>query len=139
MSKESELSCTVWKSTIKRDHAQKFPWNHLFSNFFSKIVGLTEKMWIVFLTTFPHGTTSPFFRENDNKVQRTVWKSRQKYDHCFLRKIYIFSVKSTTLLKKLLKRWFHGNFWAWSRFIVLFHTVISEKLLLRNFFVEMWQ
>ena len=28
---------TVWKSTVKRDHAQKFPWNQLFiSNLFSK-------------------------------------------------------------------------------------------------------
>ena len=32
---------TVWKSTIKRNHAQKIPWNHLFINF-----DLTEKMVI---------------------------------------------------------------------------------------------
>ena len=35
--------CTVWKSTKKRDHAQKFPWNQLFSKFFSENVDLTEK------------------------------------------------------------------------------------------------
>ena len=29
----------MWKSTIKRDYAQKFPWNQLFS----KYVDLTEK------------------------------------------------------------------------------------------------
>ena len=29
----------------KRDHAQKFPWNQLFSNFFSNNVDLTEKGW----------------------------------------------------------------------------------------------
>ena len=36
--------CTVWKSTWKRDHAQKFPWNQLFSSFFD--IDLTEKMLI---------------------------------------------------------------------------------------------
>ena len=48
----------------------------------------------------------------------TVWKSRKKHDHdhCFYGKINIFSVRSTFLLKKLLKSWFHGNFWTWSRF-----------------------
>ena len=35
----------VWKSTTKRDHTQKFPWNQLFSNLFSKTVDLTEKSW----------------------------------------------------------------------------------------------
>ena len=28
---------TVWKSTIKRDHPQKFPWNRLFSNFWRRL------------------------------------------------------------------------------------------------------
>ena len=37
------LLITVWNSTIKCDHYQEFPWNQLFSNFFSKIVDLTEK------------------------------------------------------------------------------------------------
>ena len=32
-------------------------------------------------------------------------------------------VKVTVLLRKLLKSWFDGNFWAWSRVLVLFHTV----------------
>ena len=38
-------------------------------------------------------------------------------------KINSFSVKSTFLLKKLLKSWFHEFFWAWSCFLVLFNTV----------------
>ena len=39
----------------------------------------------------------------------------------FFWKITIFSVKSTFLLKKLLKSWFHEFFEAWSCFMVLFH------------------
>ena len=39
--------CVPVISTLrKRDHAQKFPWNQLFSNFFSKYVDLTEKLLI---------------------------------------------------------------------------------------------
>ena len=56
----------------------------------------------------------------------TVWKIRQKQDHSFDGKFNIFFVKSTFLLKKLLKSSFHGNFWAWSRFIAFFHTVLSQ-------------
>ena len=54
--KSNTTSQVLWKSTIKWDHAQKFPWNQLFSNFFSKIVDLTEKMvifpcfWLLFHT-----------------------------------------------------------------------------------------
>ena len=40
----------------------------------------------------------------------TVWKSHQKHDHCFYGKMNTFYVKSTVLLKKLQKRWFHENF-----------------------------
>ena len=40
--KLTHLALTVWKNTIKRDQAQKFTWNHLFGNFFGKIVDLTE-------------------------------------------------------------------------------------------------
>ena len=59
----------------------------------------------------------------------TVWKSRQKHDHCFCRKIYIFSVKSTLLRKKLLMSWFHGNFLALSLF-KYFPTLWSHNWLL---------
>ena len=142
--------CTVCNSTIKHDHSKKFPWNQLFSNFFSKSVNLTgKKCWfsvklvIVFLTTFPQlYVRLRLFRESngfDKLISHsTVWKSRQKHDHHFYGKIAIFSVKSTVLLKKLLKSWFHGNFWAWSRFIVLFHTVCVRPKF-RNFhIVEFW-
>ena len=40
----------------------------------------------------------------------TVWKSTIKCDHDFYGKINIFSVKSTFLLKKLLRSWFHEFF-----------------------------
>ena len=40
--------------------------------------------------------------------------------HCFYGKFNIFSVKSTSILKKLLKSWFHGNFWAWFAFFNIF-------------------
>ena len=63
-------------------------------------------------------------RENSRNFHTVVWKSTIKRDHTFHRKINIFSVKLTFLLKKLLKSWFHEMFWAWSRFMVLFHTVI---------------
>ena len=52
----------------------------------------------------------------------TVWKSRQKHNHCFYKSTF-FSRQIKDLLKRLLKSRFHGNLWAWSRFIVLFHTV----------------
>ena len=43
-----------------------------------------------------------------------LWKSNNQHN---FRQINV-------LLKKLLKSWFHENFWAWSRIIVLFHTII---------------
>ena len=43
----------------------------------------------------------------------TVWKSAIKSDHHFCAKINIFSVKSTFLLKKLLKSWFDEIFFQW--------------------------
>ena len=52
------------------------------------------------------------------KIQNFFWDSDFPWFQ-----FKIFSVKSTILLKKLLKSWFHGNFWVWSRFTVLFHTV----------------
>ena len=46
-----------------------------------------------------------------------------KRDHNFYGKINIFSVKSTLLLKS----WFHDFFsFAWSRFEVIFHTVLCD-------------
>ena len=68
--------------------------------------------------------------------QSTVWKSCKKHDHHLNWKIIIFSVKSTFLLKKLLKSWFHGNFWAWSRFIVIFNTVHSQLFAWNHFILE---
>ena len=50
-----------------------------------------------------------------------MWKSSTKRESYSYGKINIFSVKSTILLNKLLKRWFHEKFWVWSHFIVLFH------------------
>ena len=40
--------------------------------------------------------------------------------HCFNEKFNIFSVKSTSILKKLLKSWFYGNFLAWFAFFCIF-------------------
>ena len=56
---------TLWKSTIKRDHAQKFPGNQLFS----KNIDLTEKMVIVFLTTFQHSVFSKNVDFCENSVK----------------------------------------------------------------------
>ena len=55
---------------------------------------------------------SRIFREIKFKksCKSTVWKSAIKSDHDFCAKINIFSVKSTLLLKKLLKSWFDGKF-----------------------------
>ena len=38
------LPAAVWKSTVKQDYGKK-SWNQLISNFFSKQIGLTEKMF----------------------------------------------------------------------------------------------
>ena len=43
----------------------------------------------------------------------------------FTEKSTFFPVKSTLLLNKLVKSWFHGNSWVWSRFIVLFAQCFS--------------
>ena len=53
-------------------------------------------------------------------LTRYTVKSTIKRDHHFSGTINIFSVKSTVLLKKLLKGWFHEIFWAWSHFTVFF-------------------
>ena len=52
-----------WKSTMKRDHAKKFPWNQLFSNFFSKLIWRKKCC---------------FLRKNSDQdwyVHSTVWKN----------------------------------------------------------------
>jgi len=49
----------------------------------------------------------------------------------FLRENNIFIIKSTFLKKKSLKSWFHGNFWARSRFIVLWK---NDKFCATQFF-----
>ena len=55
------FALTAWKSTVKRDHAQKYSWNQLFSNFFSKYiitliwrknVDFSVKIVIAFLVLF---------------------------------------------------------------------------------------
>ena len=51
------------------------------------------------------------FCEKSEFVVHTVWKIYEKTR-------LLFHVISMSLLKKLLKNWFHGNFWAWSRFKV---------------------
>ena len=53
-------------------------------------------------------------REREKKYHlhtvRKSWRINIKSDHEFCGKINIFTVKSTLLLKKLLKSWFHENF-----------------------------
>ena len=60
------VSLTVCKSTIKIDHAQKVSSNHLFSNFFSKNVDLTEKSWLCF---------RPLFHFVSVKLQCAIWRN----------------------------------------------------------------
>ena len=57
----------------KRDHAQKFPWNQLFSNFFSNNVDLTEKGW--------------FFRKKSDRDFGDFSTLLLCYSHSFLAKI----------------------------------------------------
>ena len=78
--------------------------------------------------------TQAFFRQINLEQSSviTVWKSAIKRDHDFYGKINIFSVKSTFLLKKLLNSWFHEKKFAWSRFVVLFHTVQKKLLKCEN-------
>ena len=58
----------------------------------------------------------------------TMWKSRQKHDNrsLFLRTIPTFFPSNQLKIRssKLLKSWFHENFWAISHFMVLFHTAL---------------
>ena len=55
--------------------------------------------------------------------QSTVWKNTTNRGHDFHKKITIFSVESTFLLKELWKSWFHEIFWTWSLFVILCHIV----------------
>ena len=62
-----------------------------------------------------------------------VWKSRQKHDHWCFGKINIFSVKSTKLLKKLLKL-YKGLIWR--IFLVLFHKLSSVHQYFHEIFCK---
>lgn len=50
----------------------------------------------------------------------------------FFRQINVFT-------KELSKGWFHGNFWAWSRFLILFHTVMVVKEPISNTKALIWR
>ena len=81
-----------------------------------------EKYFVKLVCTMKNLISRNFWWSHDeSQILTAVWKSNQKYDYCFYGKINTFFVKSTVLLKKFVKSWFHRNFWAWSRFIVLFH------------------
>ena len=79
------------------------------------------------------------FRES-NGFTITVWKNAMKCDHDFCAKINIFSVKSSFLIKKLLKSWFHGKFLSVIVFSSTFPhswavtTLVSKHLIWRNIF-----
>ena len=66
----------------------------------------------------------------------TMWEITAKRDHDYTEKSTFFPVKSSFSLKNLLKSWFHGNFWTWSRRTRLkwFHvkSVKKKKLALRS-------
>ena len=76
-------------------HQKDFSSNQLLHNFFSKNVTYFHEIFA------------------ENVLDET--RSQQ-----FPAKIKIFP-SNQRLLKKLLKSWFHGNFWVWSLFTVLFH------------------
>ena len=100
----------------------------------------------LFAETLSHpdpASSHHFFRKNSVKLTHlilncTVWKNTKKSDHDFCGNINIFSVKSTSLLKISLWSWFHGKFWAWSHFIVLFHTVNCIVFCFHDFFFFVW-
>ena len=81
------VHCTMWKSTVNCDHAQKISWNQLFSNFFSKNVDLTEKMlifsvksWSRFITLFH--TVKLFVMSFSNRTYQNFVKSLSLHISC---------------------------------------------------------
>ena len=76
---------------------KKISSNQLFSNFFNKTIVFTKFLWKKcereFLQ-FPHCALWAW-----SSITFTIFTEK-----------WIFSVKSTFLLKKLLKSWFHGKF-----------------------------
>ena len=93
---------------MKRDHAQKFPWNQFFSNFFSKNVDLTEKLLkffvktvIVFLTNFY--TTG----WGIGRIDFTIFSFSE-------RKLFVFphwsheSMHKLSMQLKILNSWYSG-------------------------------
>ena len=100
---------SAWKSTIKRDFAQKIPWNQLFSNF-----DLTEKMFDFWFT---------------------VWKLcmyGNSLSHIFGK----YFVKVTVLLNNLLESWFDEIFFWWeriSRFSSRNYGILLPRFWRKNF------
>ena len=78
-------------------------------------------------------SSNKLFSRNILISSQNVKKSSKTRSPFLRKKQHHYSVKSrqisvTFLLKKLLKSWFHGNFWASSRFIVLFHTKRNKEV-----------
>ena len=66
-----------------------------------------------------------------------VWKSTIKSDHDFSGKINTFSVKSTFLLKKLLKNWFHGI--SYCKKLCTYIFVLFSEIMLRMQIEFLWK
>jgi len=122
-----------------------FPWNQ----FFSKNVALTNFLSKMRKITVQCGNFKSypprFFCKNFVKVTLMLktlmlkWKSTIKRDHLFYEKINIFfrQINGFTIAAywSYYRVDFTEIFWAWSRFILLFHTVLWKSYTV-NWFHE---
>ena len=86
-------SChTVWQNTIQHDHAEKFPWNHIFVNSVLKTLIWWKKCWI--------------FRKNSDRVLddfSTMWVFYSIFPYCTLTKEPYFQ---KSIWRKTLTFWY---------------------------------
>ena len=66
-------------------------------------ISAPKRNWQYLVDFTKHFLWNPIFEQY---IHSTAWKNTTKSDHNFYRKINIFSVKSTFLLKS----WFHGKY-----------------------------
>ena len=85
----------MWQNTIQHDHAEKFPWNHIFVNSVLKTLIWWKKCWI--------------FRKNSDRVLddfSTMWVFYSIFPYCTLTKEPYF--QKSIWRKKLVWHWnFH--------------------------------
>ena len=96
----------MWKNTTKRDHAQKFPWNQLFSTHIHYVVKMLiwRKIWWIFRKNSDDRVFDDFFHTEPSH-QKNI-SSNQRFSNFLLNKTVVF----TKFLPKMreMREYFRG-------------------------------